>query len=415
MHCLVRILLLFGALALSACAHQGGQAKIASVGERPAPVILVSLDGFRADYLELHRPPTLLALAESGLRAEALRPSTPTVTFPNHYTLVTGLHPDRHGIVGNRMTDAARPGEVFTMQSKDRFWWDGAEPLWVTAENANLRAATLFWPGSESDVRGVRPSFWLPYNKDMPYEERVDQVLAWLEQPEPPRFITLYFEAVDSAGHEFGPEAGETTAAVAKVDAALARLRKGLARQGVEANLVVVSDHGMAQTSPERLLYLDDMLDLAAVQVESTGALALLRPQPGREAEVEAALLGARAHMQCWRKGETPARLRYGGHPRIPPIVCEAETGWVMGMRGQTDPTRLRGGTHGYDRASPEMAALFVAAGPAFRRGVVIEEAESVDVQPLLGRLLGLAVPPGDGDAAVFAPGLTNAQARTQH
>ncbi len=169
-----------------------------------------------------------------------------------------------------------------------------------------------------------------------------------------------------------------------------------------------MADHGMAAVSGERLVFLDDYIDVSAVQITGEGPVATLDPLPAREADVEARLLGRHEHMECWRKGDMPARLAYGRHPRVPALVCLAETGWMIGTRARTDPARIRGGAHGYDNAAPEMRAVFIGHGPAFARGVVVPDMDSVDVQPLLGRLLGLVVPAGDGMAGDTAAIIRN-------
>lgn len=370
------------------------------------PVILIGFDGFRADYLERGLTPTLSRLAAEGARAGGgMKPSFPSVTFPNFYTLATGRHPDHHGLVYNSMQDPGLPGRIFTLGNRvevmDRVWYDDAEPIWVTAEKAGLRTATLFWPGSEARIGGVRPTYWLPFEQSVPSTARVNMLLGWFTLPadERPRLATIYFDILDTAGHRFGPDSPEVNAALADADAAIALLLEGLKARGVEANLVIVADHGMAAISGERVVMLDDQLDPSAFTVTALGPVASLDPTPGREAEVERALLGAAPHHQCWRKGDLPARLAYGTHRRIPAIVCLAETGWLVGTRARTDPANIRGGAHGYDNAAPEMRALFIAHGPAFVPGTRLPDMDSVDVQPLLGRLLGLAVPAGDGRA----------------
>ncbi|WP_366928790.1 ectonucleotide pyrophosphatase/phosphodiesterase [Phenylobacterium sp.] len=186
---------------------------------KPVPLtILISIDGFRTDYIQRGKTPALAAMAGDGVRAEAMRPSFPSLTFPNHYTLVTGLRPDEHGVVGNVMEDAARPGVVFMLNKPeivhDPIWWDQAEPLWVTAEKAGVRTATMFWPGSDGPIHGVQPHDWRLFDKAVTDIQRVDQVLTWLDRPpaERPRFITLYFNAVDTAGHISAPiRTGSTT------------------------------------------------------------------------------------------------------------------------------------------------------------------------------------------------------------
>jgi len=371
------------------------------------PVILVGIDGFRADYLERGLTPTLSRLADEGARAEGgMRPSWPSVTFPNFYTLATGLHPDHHGLVNNTMTDADLPGRRFSLGNRaevmDRVWYDAGEPIWVTAGNAGLRTATLFWPGSEAPIHGVRPTYWLPYEKSVPSLARVNILLAWFSLPEAerPQLATIYFDVLDTAGHEYGPGAPETDAVLVDIDNAVKALVEGLAKQNIDADLVIVADHGMAPVSGERIVFLDDKVAADAFTITGHGSVATLDPAPGRTAEVEAAVLGVSPHMECWRKGEIPARLVYGSNPRIPAIVCLAETGWLIGTHERTDPARIHGGAHGFDNQAPEMRALFIAHGPDIAPGVRLPEMDSVDVQPLLARLLGLTPPRGDGQGA---------------
>jgi predicted AlkP superfamily pyrophosphatase or phosphodiesterase len=380
---------------------------------KPAPLtILISIDGFRSDYLQRGLTPAIAALAADGVRAQAMHPSFPSLTFPNHYTLVTGLRPDRSGIVDNTMEDPKKPGVTFSMGkadiSHDPFWWDESEPLWVTAEKAGIRTATMFWPGSDLAIRGVQPHDWKMYDKKFLADQRVDQVLAWLDRPpaERPRFVTLYFDEVDTWGHNAGPDSPEVNAALARTDAAVGRLLAGLKAKGLfeTADLVIVADHGMAPTSAERVTYLDDLLPLADVHAVGLGPVAGLRAMPGHEDEVAKALLTPRPHMTCWRKADVPARFHYGHNPRVAPFVCLAETGWVIGTKGRA----VNKGSHGFDPADPLMNALFVAHGPAFRKGTVLPAFDNVDVYPLLAALVGVAPQPNDGHLADLAPALVH-------
>lgn len=385
----------------------------ARAADRPA-LILVSIDGFRADYIARGATPTLAALAAEGAWAkEGMRPSFPANTFPNHYTLVTGLRPDHHGVTDNTLFDAARPGVKFSMGARDQvadaFWWDGAEPIWVTAERAGLPAGVMFWPGSEAAVRGVRPTWWKPFDQQLPSAARVDQLLAWLDGPPDrrPAFMTLYFDIVDTQGHRSGPDSPEMIPALKEVDDAVARLVAGLKARGLfdTTNLVVVADHGMAPTSPDRVAFLDDAASPDRFEIVTLGWTTGLVP---RDAEAEAALVGKHPHFECWRKGEMPARFDYGTHPRIPPVVCLSETGWILTTRARQAerPIRAPGGSHGADPADPAMRALFLARGPSIRPGVILPGFDNVSVHPLLLRLLGLPQRPGDGSLADTAAAL---------
>src|SRR5688572_9727375 len=256
----MRLPVLLTALLLVACAspHDAGAPKSRTdASASDVPTILVSFDGFRADYLERGLTPTFERFGRRGVRARFMTPSYPSLTFPNHYTFVTGLDPDKHGIVHNTMRDAGIEG-TFSMraveQHRDPRWW-GAEPIWIAAQRQGLRSATMFWVGSEAPIAGQRPDEWLPYDVNFVYEDRVDHVLEWLARPADtrPRFVTLYLETVDKAGHAYGPDSPELDAALQRSDALLQRLLSGLDRLGLEANVIVVSDHGMAGISPQRI------------------------------------------------------------------------------------------------------------------------------------------------------------------
>ncbi|MEJ2409212.1 MAG: ectonucleotide pyrophosphatase/phosphodiesterase [Novosphingobium sp.] len=386
---------------------------------RPPVVILVSIDGFRADYLDRGITPNLSALAASGISG-AMRPSFPSKTFPNHWALVTGKTPDHNGIVANHFNDPRRPGEPFAMDSADPFWWNEAEPIWVTAEKAGIRTAAMFWPGSNiawggyqvaepwtEQTGGTRPEDWQHYDRAVTPMQRVNTLLDWLRRPEAirPRFMTLYFDAVDSAGHEYGPDNPRTNAVVADADGYIGALIKGLQELEQPADLIVVADHGMAAVSSERVIALDAIADTRLYHLVDTGPFAAIEPTPGHEAKLAEALLAPHDHMQCWPRQNIPARLRYGANPRVAPYFCLAEMGWQIAATAPDKPSS--GGAHGYDNAAPEMAALFVASGPDIAAAGRIPTFDNVDVAPLLRDLLGL--PPetdADGDDAPFRAAL---------
>ncbi|GAB3360270.1 alkaline phosphatase family protein [Lysobacter tyrosinilyticus] len=395
------------ALFLTACAS------VPSSTAEPVPVLLVSIDSFRPDYLDRGITPTLARLAQGGVRARWMNPSYPSLTFPNHYTLVTGLRPDHHGIVHNTMRDAEL-GEFRNSDEKavrEPRWW-GGEPLWVTAEKSGLRTATLFWAGSEAPIKGTWPTDWVKYDDEMPMAQRVDQVVDWLTRPANarPRLTTLYFGALDHTAHDFGPDSPQTNATLAEVDAAIGRLVQELAARGLRdrVNLVIVSDHGMAPVPYAQSMNVDTLIDSADATYVSVGEVVGFEPKPGREASAEAKLLGRHEHYQCWRKHELPSRWRYGSHPRIPPIVCQMDVGWeaiLPRKLAERRPGTVRG-SHGYDPADPTMRALFIANGPAFRHRIVLEPFDNVDVYPMLAKLVGVAPEPNDGDITPLLPAL---------
>lgn len=385
---------------------------------RPPTLILLSFDGWRWDYDRKVPTPNLQRLIARGVRAERLIPSFPSKTFPNHYTIVTGLYPGHHGIVANNMYDPATK-RWFSLTNReavgDGRWW-GGEPIWVTAQRQGWRAATLFWPGSEAPIRNVRPHDWSPYDSTLTNAERVDRILAWLDRPnaERPALIAGYFEETDDAGHEYGPESPELRDAVTRLDMALGRLIDGIAARGLteRVNLVITSDHGMSETSVERVIviddYLDDYLRAGSVEIIDLDPTISLAPRGVGVDEVYRRLSGAHPHLRVYRKEDSPARWRYRDHPRIPAIVGVADDGWRIRRRAAiasastgAAPERTVSGTHGYDPEVRNMHGLFVAAGPSFRRGVVVPPFENVHIYYALAAALNLQPAPNGGDPAI--------------
>lgn len=369
-------------------------------------VVLVSLDGFRWDYIQRPGAVRLRELAARGVRAERMLNAFPTKTFPNHYTIVTGLYPGEHGVVANAMWDDTL-GTFTTRDSLAQWeprWW-GGEPIWTTAERQGLRAASVSWPGSEAPIGGARQSWWSRYDHNLPHEATITRVLDWLALPpdSAPALITVYFHDVDDAGHGFGPDAPETYAAIASVDSAVGGLVDGIARLGLtdRVDLIVVSDHGMAATSIDRVIVLEELADLTGVQIVDRNPVAAIAPRPADVARVYAALHGAHPHLQVYLKGSLPAQWHFNDHPRITPIIAVADEGWSIATRAQLDRWRAsgwrQGGTHGYPPELLSMGALFIAAGPGIAVGRVVPPFQNIHVYSLMAHLLSLTPAPTSG------------------
>jgi predicted AlkP superfamily pyrophosphatase or phosphodiesterase len=396
------------------------QAAAAATATRPL-LLVISIDGFRADYLDRGLTPNLDALAQTGVRAKAMRPAFPSVTSPNHYTLMTGLYPDHHGIVDNEFIDPAMPGTAFggphgDTIDRDPRWWEEATPLWVTAERAGLKTAASDWPGDDGVIiHGVKSTYVAPPSKARGatlLKEQTDRVFAWVDLPrdQRPAFIRLHFDPVDLQGHLFGPDSAQVNAAISQVDTAIGDLVAGLKARGVyeRTNIVVVSDHGMATISPDQLIVLDDLIDLKRVTVPTFGAETGVDPQPDYRAEAERILLAPHEHLRCWRRRDIPARLHYGSNPRVPEIFCLADLGWSAGTHAQFARYPRLHGNHGYEPTEPTMKAIFIAHGPAFRSGVVLPEFDNVEVYPVLARVLGVKAKKADGAPEQVKQGLAN-------
>jgi predicted AlkP superfamily pyrophosphatase or phosphodiesterase len=403
---MLRLLLTAIALfVLGACAASPPPAPMAAAAEQRAPVtILLSIDAFRPDYLGKGNTPNLDALATTGVKA-TMRPAYPVLTFPNHYTLVTGLRPDRHGIVANIFYDPRRPDVRFFSkepEAADPFWWAEAEPIWITAERNGIRAGTMFWPGEEVAYDGSRPSDWARYDPNFTEAQRVMTVIDWMRRPAEirPRFVTLYFDLVDKTAHKQGPWGAPTIKAIREADALVGSLRDQLAALGQPANLVIVSDHGMRAVAPERTVRPDAILPPDSYRLVSYGPFATIDAKPGKDEIVARVLLAPHPHMDCWRKADVPARLRYGANPRVGSFVCQAKAGGEV-MNGI--PTNK--GDHGYDPDDPDMTGLFLVNGPGFRAGARVPAIfDNVDLYPMLARLIGVPARPNDGDAETLRP-----------
>jgi predicted AlkP superfamily pyrophosphatase or phosphodiesterase len=375
-----------------------------------SPLILISVDGFRWDYTERFtaETPTLRRLRNEGSTTRSLVPVFPSNTFPNHYTIVTGLYPAKHGIINNDFFDPTT-GMVFRFTqpsaAKDSRWW-GGEPIWATAIKQGRKAATAFWVGSEAEIAGVRPTFWRNFDYKIPFEQRLEELIGWMKLPfnERPALVAFYLEETNAAGHRYGPDSPEVAAAVKLSDDRISIMLARLRAESIEPNLVIVSDHGMSSTSVDRVIFLEDYVERGAVQVDADGSLAALRPLRGSAADLVRAFQNVR-HAKAYRAEDLPAHFHFAANARISPVWIIPDEGWHVVTR--TTFERLRAnyrangylqGDHGYDPALPNMHGILIAHGPAFRRGVHHESVENIHVYNLLCAVLGLKPSPNDGD-----------------
>jgi predicted AlkP superfamily pyrophosphatase or phosphodiesterase len=400
---------LLAVLGLAACSA-GSERDSASAAP---PLLLISIDGFRYDYMELARLPALERLARDGLKADSLQHVFPTKTFATHYATVTGLYAENNGVVANNMWDPARQAR-FSLGNRnavgDGYWYDG-EPIWNTVEKAGRIAATYFWPGSEAQIGGIRPTHWKPYAGETSHEDRVAQVLHWLDLPrkQRPQFLTLYFSAVDTAGHAHGPGHPRTVEAMREVDRALGLLIEGLEQRELygQIHILVTSDHGMQQIDLERYVLLDEFLRLDQVNVSDWGPAAqiwTLEGGPDRD-QIFAALDGAHpAFARVWKKGDGPARYHFDDHPRVPDVTVEAELGWMISNKPYYAGMQrgVLNGMHGWDPAWRNMHGIFIAQGPAFEAGERIPTVRSVDLYSLMAELMQVAPAATDGSLDAF-------------
>jgi predicted AlkP superfamily pyrophosphatase or phosphodiesterase len=371
-------------------------------------VILISIDGFRYDYAEQHQAVNIQKLGEEGVRAESMTSVYPTKTFPNHYSIVTGLFAENHGLVSNTFYDpnldlTYRIGNRKRVED-ERFY--GGTPLWVLAEEQGMKSACYFWVGSEAPVKGIRPSYYYVYDGKVPNQTRVDQAVKWLELPETerPRFITLYFSDVDDEGHRYGPDAPETKSAVQSIDSLIGDLRQRTQALGLPVNIVVVSDHGMIKVDRSNPMVVEKMADFAEARPVVAETHTMIYSQD--EAEVDRIydelLPQAGEKFRLYKKEEIPENLHFKNHHRIGEILMIANAPHVFASarwRPGGSP-----GVHGFDPyTTPEMGAIFYANGPSFKRGMTIPAFDNVHVYPMIAKILGLEVTEAiDGDLKVL-------------
>lgn len=374
--------------------------------EKPLLVIL-SMDGFRWDYPDKTPTPNFDRLARIGVKAEGVIPSFPTKTFPNHYTMATGLYPDHHGIVMNNFYDPVLNEDYSVGDRKavgdGRFY--GGEPIWVTAEKQGLTAASLFWVGSEAEIGGVRPTKWKKYQHKMPYGDRIDTIISWLQLPEParPDLIMWYFDQPDGNGHDFGPDSPEIVQTIHILDSLI-----GVFLDKIEAlpyaesiNVIVTSDHGMCPLANDRVVLLKEHLDPAWIErIHGGNPVFTIGAKPGFDDEIETALKKVE-HITSWRKNEIPERLHYGTNPRVMDFVVAADSSWSVFFDKTGD---YLAGAHGYDNRNRDMYAIFYAAGPSFKKGYKHGTFNNVDLYGLMCEILKLKPVPNDGQLSNVLP-----------
>ncbi|KAL4900693.1 hypothetical protein BDW74DRAFT_182527 [Aspergillus multicolor] len=388
--------------------------------------ILISLDGFRADFLDRGLTPTLNGFIAEGVSPQYMRPSFPSVTFPNHFTLVTGLYPESHGIVGNTFWDPELQEQFYythpkvSMQPK---WWN-AEPLWMTAENQHVKSAIHMWPGSEAHIGGVEPTYLDQYNGSEVLSRKTQRILELLDLPgleqespsgrERPQFIAAYVPNVDADGHKFGPNSTEIRGTISKVDGMLADLFSGLRERNLTdvVNIVVVSDHGMASTSTERLVQLDDLIDLNLTSHIDGWPLRGIRPKRPEDLktlqdQLERVKSQYSHAIEIYTREEMPERYHFKNNDRIAPLWVIPKTGWAIVERPEFDAqVALQNGDvyhpkgiHGYDHEHPLMRAIFIARGPAFPHppNSRVDVFQNIHVYNILCDSLGIKPHPNNG------------------
>ncbi len=367
-------------------------------------VVMVSMDGFRWDYSSLYHTPNLDKIAKKGVKANSLIPSFPSVTFPNHYSIATGLYPDHHGLVANNFYDSTLRLSYAINNRKmveDKRFYSG-EPIWNTAGRQGLKTASYFWVGSETPVNDMQPTYWKKYDGKVKYESRIDTVAKWLSLPEKdrPRLVLLYFSEPDHTGHTYGPNSPNTKKVVENLDSLVGVLTKKLRKTPVAKNidLIIVSDHGMGPIEASKNIVIDQYISKNwCKQIEGYNPIYTILPEVGYEDSI---LLNLKKveHLQIWRKAEVPQYLNYGTNPRIFPLVVLADSSYSLTWSFKKTE---KGGAHGYDIRNTDMHGIFYAVGPDFKKRYQQSSFQNIHIYNLIARLLNINPATNDGDIKV--------------
>ena len=372
-------------------------------GEPSTPLILISIDGFRWDYFDKVETPNFDRLIANGSKADGLKTSYPSKTFPNHISIVTGHYPSNHGIISNYFYDADFDEYFYigagSTAAQDGKWID-AEPIWVTIEKQAKRAMIMFWPMSDAEIMGIRPSKYYVYNEDPTNLDRMDQILSWLLHTgnARPSFLASYFSVVDSKGHSYGPDGDETIEAIRVVDEAIGHLIDGLEAQNIlnEVNIMIVSDHGMTETPDTKVINIADYINLDDVVTVGGGPFMEIRPNEGKLESVYQALQNI-DNTQVFKKEDIPDKFNYKNNNRIEPILLLADEHWSIMTPGRTPIA----GSHGYDPDYQSMNGIFIAHGPAFKSGFSGPEIHNIHLYEMMCKILGVVPANNDGSLDV--------------
>ncbi|MGB0834022.1 MAG: ectonucleotide pyrophosphatase/phosphodiesterase [Psychrobium sp.] len=403
-------LLILGALFLiGACASNDEPVANATqqIEQKKPYVILISIDGFRWDYVDKYQPKFLSKFAKEGASLKSMRPSFPTKTFPNHLALVTGSYPQNHGIVANKFyaPDLDKTYYIKDSEAVTNSDFYLRKPLWVYAQQQGINAASYFWPSSEAEIDGVQPSIYMKYQHTERHQKRVDAIVKWLQLPEEkrPQFITTYFHDVDSAGHTYGQDSSPLINAINSVDRAIEQLVTRVRQLDVDVNFVIVSDHGMDDYPSSNYEYMPAWIK-DDFKIAAANTIVHLYKNKDSNIDVSQALIDIRKqakHYQCYEYQDVPTKFNASKSPRMGDITCFADKDWAIGFNGRTSK-----GDHGWSQFNTtDMDAIFYAQGPAFKKQFQMDTVENIHVMPLLAHILGVKINgPIDGKLKPMKP-----------
>jgi alkaline phosphatase D len=360
-------------------------------------VLLISFDGFRADYIDWYDTPNFDQIKLNGVKAKSLKPVFPTKTFPNHYSIATGMYVENHGLIGNQFFDK-KLNEFYQTKDREkvedkRFY--GGEPIWSTAEKQGLKTASYFWVGSEAQAGGHYPSIWKKYDQKQSFDARIDSVIKWFEKPikNRPRLVLLYFHEPDNTGQKYGPRSKENKLMVESVDKTIGNILNKLKTLTIykKLNVILVSDHGMTEIDKTKKIVLSKYIDTKKIKMEGSGAYTLLYSDENNEIEKSYLKLKQLSNIDVYKKENIPDKWRFKRHHRIKDILIVAKEGWTI-LKDNLEGSYYfySKAAHGYDNDLQSMQAIFFAQGPAFKKDYTISSINNIDIYPLIAHILNI-------------------------
>lgn len=402
------LIFVIGALTLSSCKSTSKLTDSALTSNSKASlkkpyVILISLDGFRWDYVEKYQPPHISNFIENGVKAESLIPSFPSKTFPNHYTIATGMYPDKHGLIGNSFYSYKKDltYKIRNREMVEDGTFYGGTPIWIQADNANMVSASYFFVGSEANIQGKHPTYYHKYDGSIKNEDRVAQALDWLALPkkERPHIITMYFSDMDDVGHKFGPNNDEELKKVLfALDKNLGDLFKGIKETGLPVNIIIVSDHGMSMVPTNNYLSIEDIKNEGLYTTINNGAIVNIHPKKGISKETILLYLKPKEnHFKVYKTENTPGFEYSPENEDWGAIQVLPDFGYYFsstkGIEFKKKATNTEFGVHGYDPNIKDMHGIFYGNGPAFKEGYISESIKNIHIYPLMCEILDFEIP----------------------
>lgn len=363
-------------------------------------VVVLSLDGFRSDYVEKYNAHNIKSIAEKGVRVKQLIASNPTKTFPNHYTIVTGLYPDNHGLVANAFyaPELKKEYSLRNRSSVENGAFYGGEPIWNTAQKSGLKTASFYWVGSEANIQNRQPDIWKAYDETVSFPQRIDSVISWLNLPKSkrPRLTMLYYHQPDNIGHSFGPDSKQVEEQVHYVDKQVGILYRKLMELpfASKINLIVLSDHGMRSISLDKAIVLEDYIKKNWIDgIYGGNPFYFIKARTQYTDSIYNALKHIK-HLRIFKHGKAPKRLHIGNHAHSGDFAVMTNPSWSLFV---SHANKKEGGTHGYLNTDKQMSALFVATGSSFKKGYKKHSIQNIDIYNLIAKTLRIQPAPNDG------------------